>query len=193
MKLLKALASLISSWVDMLKTEVEMCLVLVRFPGLRIQRPSIWKVDTLDALEIEDGVWVGPFTEIVVYSRSPRSRVAGKLILRKGAVVSAGCNIRAAGGAISIGVNSGIGPGSVVVASSHAIGLNKLYLRCEWLEDKTGVTIGSNCWIAAGCILLPGVSIGNNSIIGAGSVVTKSVPENEIWAGVPARLLRKIT
>jgi acetyltransferase-like isoleucine patch superfamily enzyme len=132
-----------------------MCLVLIRFPGLRIQRPSIWKFDTLDALEIEDGVWVGPFTEIIAFSRSPRSRVAGKLILRKGAIVSAGCNVRAAGGVISIGADSGIGPGSVVVASSHAIGLNKLYLRCEWDEDKTGATIGSNCWIAAGCILLP--------------------------------------
>lgn len=170
-----------------------MCLVLIRFPGLRIQRPSIWKVDTLNALEIEDGVWVGPFTEIIVFSNSPRSRIAGKLILRKGAIVSAGCNVRAAGGVISLGVNSGIGPGTVVVASSHAIELNKLYLRSEWIEDKTGVTIGSNCWIGANSILLPGVSIGDNSVIGAGSVVSKSVPENEIWAGVPARFLKKIT
>jgi len=107
--------------------------------------------------------------------------------------VAAGCCIRAAGGVISIGVNSGVGQGSVVVASSHSVGSNKTYLRCEWVEDKTGVTIGSNCWIGAGCILLPGISIGDNSIIGAGSVVSNSVPESEIWAGVPARFLRKIT
>ena len=193
MKLLSGLVNLISSWTDWLKAEVKICLVLVRFPGVRIQRPSIWHFDTLDAIEIEKGVWIGPFTEIVAYSRSPRTRIAGKLILRSGAIVAAGCCIRAAGGVISIGVNSGVGQGSVVVASSHSIGPDKIYLRCEWVEDKTGVTIGSNCWIGAGCILLPGVSIGDNSIIGAGSVVSNSVPESEIWAGVPARFLRKIT
>ena len=193
MKLLRGLVNLVSSWADQLKREIKICLVLLRFPGVCIQRPSIWHFDTLDAIEIETGVSIGPFTEIVAYSRSPRSSVAGKLILRSGAIVTAGCCIRAAGGVISIGVNSGIGQGSVVVASSHSIGPNKIYLRCEWVEDKTGVTIGSNCWIGAGCILLPGISIGNNSIIGAGSVVSRSVPENEIWAGVPARFLRKIT
>jgi acetyltransferase-like isoleucine patch superfamily enzyme len=186
------LVNLISSWAGLLKTEVQMCLVLLRFPGVRIQRPGVWHFDTLDAIEIEAGVSIGPFTEIIAYSRSPRSQIAGKLILRSGAIVSTGCCIIAAGGVISIGVNSGIGQGTVVVAASHSIGPDKVYLRCEWVEDKTGVTIGSNCWIGAGCILLPGISIGDNSIIGAGSVVSKSVPENEIWAGVPARFLRKV-
>ena len=193
MKLLNGLVNLLSSWAVLLKTEIKLSLVLIRFPGVSIQRPSVWHFDTLDAIEIESGVWIGPFTEIVAYARSPRSQIAGKLILQRGAIVAAGCCIRAAGGVISIGVNSGVGQGSVVVAASHLIGPDKTYLRCEWDEARTGVTIGSNCWIGAGCILLPGISIGDNAVIGAGSVVSKSVPENEIWAGVPARFLRKIT
>jgi acetyltransferase-like isoleucine patch superfamily enzyme len=36
------------------------------------------------------------------------------------------------------------------------------------------------------------VTIGDNSIIGAGSVVTKSIPSNQIWGGNPAELIRKI-
>ena len=32
----------------------------------------------------------------------------------------------------------------------------------------------------------------NNSIIGAGSVVTKNVPDNEVWVGNPARFIRKL-
>ena len=35
------------------------------------------------------------------------------------------------------------------------------------------------------------VTIGENAIIGAGSVVTKDIPANEVWAGNPARFIRK--
>ncbi|WP_103192495.1 acyltransferase [Formosa algae] len=46
--------------------------------------------------------------------------------------------------------------------------------------------------MGASSIILKGVTIGENSIIGAGSVVTKSVPCNEIWGGNPAKFIRKI-
>lgn len=35
------------------------------------------------------------------------------------------------------------------------------------------------------------VKIGEHAIIGAGSVVTKDVPANEVWAGNPARFIKK--
>ena len=35
------------------------------------------------------------------------------------------------------------------------------------------------------------VTIGDNVIVGAGSIVTKDIPSNEIWAGVPARFIQK--
>lgn len=54
------------------------------------------------------------------------------------------------------------------------------------------VIIEENVFIGAHCTILKGVTIGKNSIIGAGSVVTKSVPANEIWAGNPAKFIRKI-
>jgi maltose O-acetyltransferase len=53
------------------------------------------------------------------------------------------------------------------------------------------VRIGDYCWIGANVFIGPGVSIGVNSVIGANAVVTHDVGDNEIWAGVPARLLRK--
>ncbi|GAB3925892.1 acyltransferase [Mucilaginibacter myungsuensis] len=59
-------------------------------------------------------------------------------------------------------------------------------------EFSEPVIIGNNVWIGMNVCVLPGVTIGNNSIIGSGSVVTKNIPENEIWAGNPARLLKKI-
>lgn len=42
-------------------------------------------------------------------------------------------------------------------------------------------------------IVLGGVTIGDNTVIAAGSVVTKDIPSNVIAAGVPCRVLRKIT
>jgi acetyltransferase-like isoleucine patch superfamily enzyme len=37
-----------------------------------------------------------------------------------------------------------------------------------------------------------GITIGENAIIGAGSMVLKDIPANTIWAGNPARLIKKI-
>lgn len=54
--------------------------------------------------------------------------------------------------------------------------------------SKVGkVTIGDGCFIGANVTILPGLTIGDNSIIGAGSVVTKNVPQNEVWGGNPAK------
>lgn len=59
----------------------------------------------------------------------------------------------------------------------------------EWAviptKVETGVSIGSSVTI------LCGVTIGKGSLVGAGSVVTKDIPPYEIWAGNPAKFLRK--
>ena len=54
------------------------------------------------------------------------------------------------------------------------------------------VVIGSKVFIGGHCIILKGVTIGNGAVIGAGSVVSRNVPSNEIWAGNPAKFIRKV-
>ena len=54
------------------------------------------------------------------------------------------------------------------------------------------VIIGNNVWLGSNVKVLKGVSIGDNSIISAGSVVTKSVPENVIAGGIPAKVIKDI-
>jgi len=54
------------------------------------------------------------------------------------------------------------------------------------------VIIGDNVWIGMNACILPGIEIGDNSIIGSGSVVTRNVPSNEVWAGNPARCIKKL-
>lgn len=53
------------------------------------------------------------------------------------------------------------------------------------------VKIDSKVWLGEGVVVLPGVHIGKNAIVGANAVVTKSVPENTIVAGNPARVIKK--
>lgn len=53
------------------------------------------------------------------------------------------------------------------------------------------IIIGNNVYIGNCALIMPGVTVGNNVIIGAGSVVTKSVPDNSIVAGNPAKYIGK--
>ena len=49
------------------------------------------------------------------------------------------------------------------------------------------IIIEEDVWIGANAVVLKGVKIGKGAIIGAGTVLTKSVPAYEIWAGVPGK------
>jgi acetyltransferase-like isoleucine patch superfamily enzyme len=58
-------------------------------------------------------------------------------------------------------------------------------------KEKKPVIIKNNAFIGAHSIILKGVTIGENSVVGAGSVVTKSIPDNQVWAGNPAKLIKE--
>jgi maltose O-acetyltransferase len=62
----------------------------------------------------------------------------------------------------------------------------------EGLVRCDPIHVGSDVWLGAGAIVLPGVTIGARAIVGAGAVVTRDVPEGAIVAGVPARIMRTI-
>ena len=52
------------------------------------------------------------------------------------------------------------------------------------------VSIGNNVFIGANTTILPNVQIGNNVVIGAGSVVSRSIPDNSIAVGNPAKVIK---
>ena len=53
------------------------------------------------------------------------------------------------------------------------------------------VSIGADCWLGHGTIVLPGSTIGRHVVVAAGSVVTGSVPDFCVVAGAPARIVRR--
>ncbi|MEJ7560442.1 MAG: DapH/DapD/GlmU-related protein [Pedobacter sp.] len=58
---------------------------------------------------------------------------------------------------------------------------------------KMPVILGNNVFVGARAMILKGVNIGDGSIIGAGSIVTKSIPAGQIWAGNPAKFIRNVS
>jgi acetyltransferase-like isoleucine patch superfamily enzyme len=61
----------------------------------------------------------------------------------------------------------------------------------DWDVVPTLVEMGAS--IGSSVTILCGVTIGAGAMVGAGSVVTKDVPPGEIWAGNPAKFLKKVT
>lgn len=70
-------------------------------------------------------------------------------------------------------------------------------LLTHFMEPKTGsysrgkIVLKKNAYIGCNTIICKPVTIGENAIVGAGSIVTKDIPANEVWAGNPARFIRK--
>ena len=61
------------------------------------------------------------------------------------------------------------------------------------IDNKKGsVTLEKNCKIGTHSTIMPGVTIGQNSVIAAYSFLTKNIPNNEVWEGVPAKFKKKI-
>lgn len=86
---------------------------------------------------------------------------------------------------VFIGRGTIFAPGVIIQTINHVPGKLNQYVGNE-------VRIGENCWLGAGCVILPGVTLGDNVVVGANAVVTKSVGSNVVIAGVPAKEIKKI-
>lgn len=80
----------------------------------------------------------------------------------------------------------------IVVSQDAVIGDNCTIYQCVTIGktgNKGAPVIGNNCTFYAGAKVL-GVKVGDNVEIGANAVVLKDCPDNTIWAGIPAKLLK---
>lgn len=161
-----------------------------RYPSASIETPNTIRFDNIDVITLGKNVSIGPYSEIVVMENATYSDIKGSLAIGDRVIIGMGANIRAAGGPIYIGAGTMLAQYVSLIGANHQLGRNAYYIDQALNTVKIGVTIGSNVWIGAGVIVLPGVNIGNNSVIAAGAVVSKNVPEGEIWAGIPASLIR---
>lgn len=127
---------------------------------------------------IGDGTKIGAFVEI-----------------QKGAVIGANCKISSHSficEGVSIGDRVFVGHNVTFINDKYPRSANadgSLQEAADWKVVPT--IVEDDASIGSSVTILCGVTVGRRSIVGAGSVVTRSVPAGEIWAGNPARFMRK--
>ncbi|KAI9911168.1 hypothetical protein PsorP6_009911 [Peronosclerospora sorghi] len=90
---------------------------------------------------------------------------------------------------ISIGNRVMFAPNVQLYTATHPLGPKA---RASGYELGKPITIEDDVWIGGNVVVLPGVTVGRGAVIGAGSVVTKSVPPMCVFAGNPAKFIKKV-
>jgi acetyltransferase-like isoleucine patch superfamily enzyme len=105
---------------------------------------------------------------------------------------------------LTIGSHCLFGPNvRILDTDNHPLSAALRHKQCEYLAKKGiidsydagggDVSIGNDVWIGMDALVLGGVTIGRGSVIAAGSVVTKSIPENVLAGGIPAKVIKEIS
>ena len=127
---------------------------------------------------LEHGVY---FKYDGIWSKGPSIIVEDEVFI--GSFVEFNCNCL-----IRIGKYSNIASGCRFIDHDHGTNLGSRIGPQPSIKKE--IIVGEDVWIGANSVILKGVNIGSGSVIAAGAIVTKSIPSNEIWGGVPAKLIR---
>ena len=79
--------------------------------------------------------------------------------------------------------------GNGVFVGPNATLLNDRYPPSGDKELWQPITVDDGAVIGGGSTVVPGCNVGANAVLAAGAVLTKSLPDNEVWTGNPATFL----
>ncbi|MAE78102.1 MAG: bifunctional UDP-N-acetylglucosamine diphosphorylase/glucosamine-1-phosphate N-acetyltransferase GlmU [Planctomycetes bacterium] len=124
------------------------------------------------------GCEVGPFTHLRVGAQLEDGAEVGNFVEMKNSTLGSGSKAKHLTylGDTVIGKKTNIGAGTITANYDGTA------------KHKTG--IGDGVFIGSGAVLIAPMTVGDRASTGAGAIVTKDVPEGEVWIGVPARKLR---
>lgn len=105
-------------------------------------------------------------------------------------LVDAIINLRS--GRVTIGDNSFLGHGVMLLTGKHDIMQQGLARHAAVPEEGRDIMIGQGVWIASGAIIVGPCEIGDNAVIGAGAVVTGHVDAGTICTGMPLRQFKSL-
>ena len=88
---------------------------------------------------------------------------------------------------VIFGDNVFIGPNCGFYTAQHPLDIET---RNKGLEYAYPIKVGNNVWIGGNVVVLSGVTIGDNCTIGAGSVVVKDIPANSVAVGNPCKVIK---
>jgi acetyltransferase-like isoleucine patch superfamily enzyme len=112
-----------------------------------------------------------------------------RLLIGSNVYIAKGCWLNAIG-SITIDDEVVLAPYVVISSTNHGFKEGSVYLGGA---HPAPVLIGRGSWIAAHVAITAGVKVGAGVIIASNAAVTQSIPDNEIFGGVPARYISKRT
>ena len=96
-------------------------------------------------------------------------------------------------GHLGIEIGDDVWTGHYVYITDQNHGYHDLTLPIsQQVMPERPVSIGDGSWLGHGTVVLPGATIGRHVVIGANSVVTGTIPDNSVAAGVPARVIKRL-
>lgn len=122
---------------------------------------------------------------------APNATVVGDVKLENNVSVWYGAVLRGDSGAITVGEGTNIQDGAVLHEKT-ALGR---FCTVGHRAVVHGCTVGDNCVIGMGAIVLSGAVLGDNCLVGAGAVVTgkTNAPAGSLLLGSPAKVVRQLT
>ncbi len=150
--------------------------------GVRVGRHAQIKITDGGKLTLGSRVILDDYSLVQLTKPCPTVKIGDYVVLGRFSII-------AAKKSISIGSYTQIAPFCQILDQEHGHEINDLILNQKSIPGE--VVIGEDCWLGTGVTVLSNSYIGDGSVIGAGSVVRGSIPEGEIWAGVPARFIKR--
>lgn len=111
------------------------------------------------------------------------------LIIGSNVSIHSMCYIDAVGG-ITIGDDVSIAHNSSLLSEEHNYNDLKKNIKDQGCVSKS-TKIENNVWIGAGVRILAGATVKTGNVIAAGSVVKNTIESNSLYAGIPAKLIKK--
>lgn len=122
---------------------------------------------------------------------APNATVVGDVVLENNVSIWYGAVLRGDTGGIRIGENSNIQDNCVIhekttVGKGCSIGHGAILHGC---------TVGDNCVVGMGAIILNGAVLGEHCLVGAGAVVTgkMNAPDGSLILGNPAQVVKPLS
>ena len=125
----------------------------------------------------------------------PAALVCGDVTLGPRASIWPTAVVRGDTAPITIGADSNVQDGTIIHVDHGVPTVIGRRVAIGHRAIVHGATVGDDCLIAMGAILLNHVSVGAGSVIGAGAVCAEGmqVPPGSVVLGVPGRVVRQVT
>lgn len=150
-------------------------------PDVKLGRNvKLSKFINLYGCSIGDNTKVGAFVEVQKKAKIGKNcKISSHTFICEGVTIADGCFV---------------GHSVVFINDNSPQAVNpsgKLEGDKEWRKRFVPTKVGTGAAIGSNCTILGNLAIGPGAMVGAGSVVTKNIPAGQVWAGNPARFLRK--